>query len=307
MPKIGRNDECWCSSGKKYKHCHYEIDSATPDKKYVAAQSVYARSWNVTSEEHLRNGDYDWLAEQLVQFSPELVLDIGCGTGQASLALMNAFGSGLKLVGLDENRNCLQKAKERLWKERKIETEFIARVSISYSGDSYVSDSAPLALDHTGSSVLVESDICNDPHLLAALEKVGPFDAVTVWLTGTHTMRQKNAIVRREGITSDGEYRLYVQNAAYALADVVLKKGGVLQVADRLEMPDNDEGREDVLQAHRDQASTTTFEVRPENLAFRPFALPKSSATAMRFTPGMSGRLPNNPRLAIVSMISVKP
>ena len=25
-PEVGRNDLCWCGSGKKYKHCHYEID-----------------------------------------------------------------------------------------------------------------------------------------------------------------------------------------------------------------------------------------------------------------------------------------
>jgi len=24
--KIGRNDPCWCGSGKKYKHCHYKLD-----------------------------------------------------------------------------------------------------------------------------------------------------------------------------------------------------------------------------------------------------------------------------------------
>ena len=26
--KIGRNDPCWCGSGKKYKHCHYKEDKA---------------------------------------------------------------------------------------------------------------------------------------------------------------------------------------------------------------------------------------------------------------------------------------
>jgi preprotein translocase subunit SecA len=26
--KIGRNDPCWCGSGKKYKHCHYKSDRA---------------------------------------------------------------------------------------------------------------------------------------------------------------------------------------------------------------------------------------------------------------------------------------
>lgn len=24
----GRNEPCWCGSGKKYKHCHYEKDRA---------------------------------------------------------------------------------------------------------------------------------------------------------------------------------------------------------------------------------------------------------------------------------------
>jgi preprotein translocase subunit SecA len=28
-PKVGRNDPCWCGSGKKYKHCHFRSDTAT--------------------------------------------------------------------------------------------------------------------------------------------------------------------------------------------------------------------------------------------------------------------------------------
>ena len=24
--KIGRNDDCWCGSGKKYKKCHCDFD-----------------------------------------------------------------------------------------------------------------------------------------------------------------------------------------------------------------------------------------------------------------------------------------
>ncbi|MBN2470439.1 MAG: SEC-C domain-containing protein, partial [Anaerolineae bacterium] len=26
--KLGRNDPCWCGSGKKYKNCHYHADRA---------------------------------------------------------------------------------------------------------------------------------------------------------------------------------------------------------------------------------------------------------------------------------------
>ncbi|MDD9937416.1 MAG: SEC-C metal-binding domain-containing protein, partial [Myxococcales bacterium] len=27
-PKLGRNDPCWCGSGKKYKSCHLRSDEA---------------------------------------------------------------------------------------------------------------------------------------------------------------------------------------------------------------------------------------------------------------------------------------
>jgi len=30
---LGRNELCWCGSGKKYKRCHY-----TPDQKYFNAK-----------------------------------------------------------------------------------------------------------------------------------------------------------------------------------------------------------------------------------------------------------------------------
>lgn len=29
-PKTGRNEPCWCGSGKKYKNCHWQADQATP-------------------------------------------------------------------------------------------------------------------------------------------------------------------------------------------------------------------------------------------------------------------------------------
>lgn len=32
---LGRNDRCWCGSGKKYKHCHLQEDEKKP-KNYGA-------------------------------------------------------------------------------------------------------------------------------------------------------------------------------------------------------------------------------------------------------------------------------
>jgi len=36
VPDLGRNDRCWCGSGRKYKACHL----ATDDRKRSAARSA---------------------------------------------------------------------------------------------------------------------------------------------------------------------------------------------------------------------------------------------------------------------------
>ena len=38
-PQVGRNDPCWCGSGKKYKHCHMQADQ----KQGAAPQRAAAR------------------------------------------------------------------------------------------------------------------------------------------------------------------------------------------------------------------------------------------------------------------------
>jgi hypothetical protein len=38
--KLGRNDPCWCGSGKKYKKCHYEADRERLSKMIAAACST---------------------------------------------------------------------------------------------------------------------------------------------------------------------------------------------------------------------------------------------------------------------------
>ena len=36
IPVLGRNDLCWCGSGKKYKSCHLAVD----DRKRAAQRSA---------------------------------------------------------------------------------------------------------------------------------------------------------------------------------------------------------------------------------------------------------------------------
>ncbi len=39
---LGRNDLCWCGSGKKYKKCHYEADKKHFSRSLKTACNVSA-------------------------------------------------------------------------------------------------------------------------------------------------------------------------------------------------------------------------------------------------------------------------
>ena len=36
IPRLGRNDPCWCGSGKKYKRCHMESDARKRSQNLAA-------------------------------------------------------------------------------------------------------------------------------------------------------------------------------------------------------------------------------------------------------------------------------
>ena len=40
IPVLGRNDQCWCGSGKKYKACHLAAD----DRKRMSQRAAAAAS-----------------------------------------------------------------------------------------------------------------------------------------------------------------------------------------------------------------------------------------------------------------------
>lgn len=300
-----RNAPCPCNSGRKYKDCHLQIDQAhTAEEKYSAAQAVYARNWRTTAQHHFAERHYHWLAEQLKPFGPRRLLDVGSGSGHGLIALLETLGSDLQVIGLDENEACLQIARQTLIANGHAPV-LNSRISRAETRFGIVQRAPEIAEPITAQLALVEGDVCNDPHLVASLLSIGRFDAVTIWLTGTHMLRQWDTAVRAAGVESEGTYRLYVQNSAYELADRILKVGGVLQVADRGEAPKSDHLRNDVLEAHREQALGTSLEVR--DLAFRVYKQPESRRTPMGVTPGTSGRRPPPGfEAAIVSTVAVK-
>ena len=44
--KLGRNDQCWCGSGKKYKKCHLDRESQTPQRKQKLLRR-FRRVWQI--------------------------------------------------------------------------------------------------------------------------------------------------------------------------------------------------------------------------------------------------------------------
>ena len=301
----GRNDACPCGSGRKYKHCHGPIDQAPPQAKYAAAQAVYAANWRTTAEHHYRERSYHWLAEQLKPFNVRRLLDVGCGSGHGLLGLFETLDPLRRVIALDENLDCLRTTAATLAEQRPGQIELAMRMASRATPAGYEHIAGPIPGPFTKAVTLLESDVCNDPYLGPALLADGPFDAVTIWLTGVHMLRQQNvqSIARR--IHSDSAHRLYVQNAVYRLADQVLRPGGVLQVADRGEAPDSPALREEWLRGHREQASITSLKVQA--LAFRPYKEPDSRRTPMLTTVGRSAPVPTDYPTAIISVISVKP
>ncbi|NVD27196.1 methyltransferase domain-containing protein [Parasphingorhabdus flavimaris] len=300
----GRNEDCWCGSKRKYKHCHHDIDNAPDDQKYETAQRVYSTNWTVTARKHSENGVYDWLASQLVSRAPKRILDIGCGSGHGLVAMREVLGNDVRIVAVDENRACLDSARDTLHRQG-VAAQVVHRMTVSQTPTGFNHVAGPLSFDADSACTLIESDICNDPFLTSALLDSGQFDAVTIWLTGVHMLRQFNVNVMENDINSDATHRLYVQNAAYELADAVLHPGGILQVGDRGQTPDTPLLEADLLQAHSHQASVTSLEVK--SLAHCPYNEPGQRRTPMVFTPGSAGLIPDKLELAIISVVSEKP
>lgn len=75
----------------------------------MSNESVYSNEWNVSAQYFYQTGCYTWMINKLASFNT--VLEIGCGTGYSTLALVER---GHKVIAIDKNQDCLQKAKKLL-------------------------------------------------------------------------------------------------------------------------------------------------------------------------------------------------
>jgi len=296
------NDICYCPSGRLYKDCHMKLDNAIPEKRVAASHDLYLSDWRITAKHFQENGYYEWMASILSTAYPKLVLDIGCGTGEGILELVKRFNC--EIISIEENLSCIKAASELL-KSNGIEVEPIERLNfdpIPPQNYSYTLSVYPNKLQHKAQVTIIQSDwLASDIELLNFL-KVYTFDAVTIWLVGSH--RIHSACIDIPRMKDAAEYRLIAQNKTYEVADTILRPGGILQVVDRGGEPNTPELVEDVIRSHKDQASVTSLEVF--DLQFRPYC-EASNGIPMVLSPGLLGKIGNEHSRALVSICSKKP
>lgn len=269
----------------------------------AALRTSYASRWRVTAGSFDAAGHYEWMAEQVRDY--HRVLEVGTGVGHSTLALLRA---GHQVVGVDENPDCLQQAKNLITASG-MDCELVLRGDFALGKDGHYTiayaEVAPSQSPPT--CLLVEGDVLGDTNLITWLEAENRFDAVVCWLIGTHKARPASSAVRRSGIGSVGEYRLLVQNTVYELADHLLRPAGMLNVIDRGEHPLSDILRTDAYRGHCDQAGPTSLVVQPfpEVREYRPES--PDGGIGMQATLGCSGRTPTSNRVALISWRSMKP
>ncbi len=117
----------------------------------------YAYEWENSANTFLEQGDYKWMARQLKGF--KTVLELGCGTGQSTLSLLQ---QGLNVIAIDKNPQCLRLAQKRVEEFQSSNSEII-----------------------NGQVQFIEADYSEPDFVKNVLDTLN-FDVVVCWNIGTY-------------------------------------------------------------------------------------------------------------------------
>ena len=73
----------------------------------MTEKEKYSLEWNNSAQYFYDHNSYKHLSEQIKSY--KTVLEIGCGTGQSTLALLE---TGHSVIAIDQNPYCIEKAKQ---------------------------------------------------------------------------------------------------------------------------------------------------------------------------------------------------
>lgn len=235
-PDYKSDAPCGCNSGRRYSECHGPIFEAPPIKAIPLAQAIYAREWGLNAERYQEQGIYTALAKELAAAGDTYrLLDVGCGLGQGleALAAVLPASEGRLIVGVDENPACLAIAAERLRIPPGAAALQRIKLEKQLSGF-FETRTAKSPLKPSGEIVLINADLMVvDPIFETWLDKVGLFDAITMWFSGVHKARSMTKVAQRVGAKNDADLREALEDRVMELAEKRLRPGGVVQIVQR--------------------------------------------------------------------------
>lgn len=203
-----------------------------PEFGRLMTAEQYAKEWEENSSHFEKHGYYALPLERLGK--PKTVLEIGCGSGRSTLALAR---KGHRVVAVEINQTAARSARE-----------FLSGQGI----DTQVTDSFPDGAGDAPQVTIVVGDVFAE----GALPAGGAWhpDAVLCWFIGA----QLDVIAAFFGkpvmeLSGDDvrKYRLSLQAKCYEIGRRILRKGGIVQVADRMRLAswqDKDFAREEQAQ-----------------------------------------------------------
>ena len=300
---MNRNDRCWCKSGLKYKNCHLLIDSAIGEDKIKISKELYAKNWLKSTDNLNSQGCYNWIISKIKKYNPKNVFDIGCGDGTGLIKLIEELNNkDIYVIASEDNPECIRMAENKLRALSQYSLKTVFRYSNKLDNNEfYFKEIINSEIAANSQINIIESNILFDQIFVEYLKSLPKFDLVTVWLIGTHTM-QNHCLNFNVEIKTVGDYRLRVQNRVYEIADVILKTGGILQVVDRSEPLNTIEKKEDIIRAHKEQASVTSLKYQEiDYLEYKEIEVKRKMG--LQLTLGTSGRLPEEDKISIVSVI----
>lgn len=234
-----------------------------PEFGRLMTAEQYAKEWEENSSHFEKHGYYTLPLERLGK--PKTVMEIGCGSGRSTLALAK---KGHRVVAVEINETAARSAHEFL-SGHGITTQ----VTHSFPDGRGDSPQAPQV-------TIVVGDVFAEDALPADGEWHP--DAVLCWFIGA----QLDVIAAYLGkpvmeLSSDDvrKYRLSLQSKCYEIGRRILRKSGIVQIADRMRLvswQDKDHARDELA---RTQAG----------LAGPGFQISRSSAFLARVPGGFEG------------------
>jgi predicted O-methyltransferase YrrM len=229
------DDPCPCGVGKRYADCHKPIADAPKGKAIAVGQKQYANEWAINAEAYQSQGVYSTLARELAASGDvRRILDVGCGLGHGIQALSEALPKDRVIIGIDENPECLRVAAEHLGLpvDAPILQRLVNKRQLSGAFETTIK-SRPLT--HSGNTTLVNVDMMLlDRQFKNWLDRLGPFDAITLWFSGVHKARSQTKISKRFEIKDDEDHREVLQEKIFELAEQQLRPGGLIHIANRV-------------------------------------------------------------------------